>query len=105
VHYEVREKISNFQCHDDLLNFASSITILLNYEVDDVVNIKCCKPNENVCHGREGSKDDFFYFYSHVIVDSHVTFPLDGMIMDLLQILNVAPTQLHPNSWVAMQAF
>ena len=25
----------------------------------------------------------FFYFYSYVIIDSHVTFSLDGMIMDV----------------------
>jgi len=38
VHYEVREKFSNFQCCDDLLNFARSATILENCEVDDVIN-------------------------------------------------------------------
>jgi len=34
-----------------------------------------------------------------------LTFPLDGIIMDVLRILNVTPIQFHPNSWAAMQAF
>jgi len=46
-----KEKILNFQSHTELLNFARSATILENYEANDDVNIECCEPNENVCHG------------------------------------------------------
>jgi len=35
----------------------------------------------------------------------HVRLPLDDFTMGILRALNVAPTQLHPNSWAYMQAF
>ncbi|QCD99954.1 hypothetical protein DEO72_LG7g1241 [Vigna unguiculata] len=31
--------------------------------------------------------------------------PLDDFTMGVLRVLNIAPTQLHPNSWAYMQAF
>jgi len=37
--------------------------------------------------------------------DLHITLPFDDFTMGVLRILNVAPTQLHPNSWAAFQAF
>jgi len=35
----------------------------------------------------------------------HVRLPLDDFTMGVLRALNVAPTQLHPNSWAYLQAF
>ncbi|QCE06844.1 hypothetical protein DEO72_LG9g1858 [Vigna unguiculata] len=35
----------------------------------------------------------------------HVRLPLDDFTMGVLRVLNVAPTQLHPNSWAYLQAF
>lgn len=80
------------------MNFANSITILENFSVKDIVNIEYCESNENVCHDQEGVTDDFFYFYSCFIIDSHVKFSLDEMTKDILRILNVVLTQLYPNS-------
>nr|KYP68866.1 hypothetical protein KK1_022515 [Cajanus cajan] len=34
-----------------------------------------------------------------------VSLPLDDFQMGVLRVLNVAPTQLHPNGWAYMQAF
>jgi len=47
----------------------------------------------------------FFYFYLCFITDSHVKFSLDEMTIDVLRIVTVAPTQLHSNSWAALEAF
>lgn len=105
VHSKVREKFSYFQSNADLWSFANSVTILEISSADDIVNVKCCDFNENVSHGRKGSFDDFFYYYACFITDSHVKFPLDDVMMDVIQILNVVSTQLHPNNWQALQAF
>jgi len=35
----------------------------------------------------------------------HMRFPLDEFQTGVLHIINVAPTQLYPNSWVVIQAF
>ena len=37
--------------------------------------------------------------------DLHIILPFDDFTMGVLQILKVAPTQLHPNSWATLQVF
>jgi len=71
----------------------------------DAVAADSCNHSNRVCHGRENSPQEFFYVYITFLNDLHVTLPFDEFTMGVLQILNVAPTQLHPNSWVALQAF
>ncbi|RDX67448.1 hypothetical protein CR513_53679, partial [Mucuna pruriens] len=44
-----------------------------------------CTPYERVCYAAEEGQDDFVYM--------------------VLRILGLAPTQLHPNGWAAIQAF
>jgi len=64
-----------------------------------------CGVIDRVCHGRENAPVDFFFVYSTLFVDLHVTLPFDNFTIGVLRTLNVAPTQLHPNSWAALQAF
>ena len=58
---------------------------------------------ECVCHGRLGAVEEFFYMYMCHFLQLHMSF--DEFTMGVLQLLNVAPTQLHPNSWAYLQAF
>jgi len=60
---------------------------------------------ECVCHGREGVAKDFFYMYMCHFSQLHIWLPFDEFTMGVLRLLNVAPTQLHPNSWAYLQAF
>ena len=60
---------------------------------------------EAVCHGHEGLEGDFFYMYVCMFTKLHVQLLLDEFTMGVLRLLNVAPTQLHPNSWGSLQAF
>ena len=60
---------------------------------------------DNVCHGREGDSNEFFYFYACFFRDLHIRLPLNDFQMGVLNILNIAHTQLHPNGWASMQAF
>lgn len=43
--------------------------------------------------------------YDCLFLDLHVRVPFDDFIKGVLQILNVAPTQLHMNRWTIMKAF
>ncbi|RDX84163.1 hypothetical protein CR513_34829, partial [Mucuna pruriens] len=43
--------------------------------------------------------------YETVLLDLGVTFPLDRFTADVLRLVGVAPSQLHPNGWAALQAF
>jgi len=47
----------------------------------------------------------FFFMYSALISDLHVCLPFDDFTMGVLRVLNVAPSQLHPNSWASLQVF
>jgi len=54
---------------------------------------------ECACHGREGAVKEFFYMYMCHFSQLHIRLPFDEFTMRVLRLLNVAPTQLHPNSW------
>jgi len=71
----------------------------------EAITADICGVTDRVCHGLENAPHDFFFVYSTFFSNLHVTFPFDKFTMGVLRILNVAPTQLHPNSWVILQAF
>jgi hypothetical protein len=47
----------------------------------------------------------FFYMYTHFIKDFNLYFPFTSFQASMLRALNIAPTQLHPNSWAFIKAF
>ncbi|RDX91806.1 hypothetical protein CR513_26163, partial [Mucuna pruriens] len=64
-----------------------------------------CTPYERVCYAAAEGQDDFVYMYETVLTDLGVTLPFDSFASGILRILGLAPTQLHPNGWAAIQAF
>jgi len=70
-----------------------------------IVSLERVSAIDRVCHGQEGATEKFFYMYMCHFSQLHVRLSLDDFTMDVLRALNVAPTQLHPNSWADMQAF
>ncbi|KOM43254.1 hypothetical protein LR48_Vigan05g085800 [Vigna angularis] len=61
--------------------------------------------NERVYYGKRSSLDDFFYMYVNVFTQLFVQVSFTEFQMAVLQEANIAPSQLHPNSWAAVQAF
>jgi len=57
-----------------------------------------CSSTENVCLGRSGTGPPFCYMYTCLFADLHVSLPFDKFTMGVLRALNVAPTQIHPNT-------
>ncbi|QCD89120.1 hypothetical protein DEO72_LG4g58 [Vigna unguiculata] len=70
-----------------------------------IVSLERVSAIDRVYHGQEGATEKFFYMYMCHFSQLHVRLPLDDFTMGVLRALNVAPTQLHPNSWAYMQAF
>ncbi|QCD96421.1 hypothetical protein DEO72_LG6g1124 [Vigna unguiculata] len=70
-----------------------------------IVSLERVSAIDCVCHGQEGATEKFFYMYMCHFSQLHVRLPLDDFTMGVLRALNVAPTQLHPNSWAYVQAF
>ncbi|RDX66232.1 hypothetical protein CR513_55021, partial [Mucuna pruriens] len=56
-----------------------------------------CSTSERICHVCKEGEGDFAYMYETVLQDLGVTFPLDRFTTDVLRLVGVAPSQLHPN--------
>ena len=64
----------------------------------DIVSLERVSAIDRVCHEQEGATEKFFYMYMCHFSQLHVRLSLEGFTMGVLWALNVAPTQLHPNS-------
>ncbi|MCH86035.1 hypothetical protein A2U01_0006889, partial [Trifolium medium] len=51
------------------------------------------------------NKPHYFYMCSVVIQSFNLWFPLTSFEDTVLRVLNIAPNQLHPNSWAFVKAF
>jgi len=104
VDNKVQEVFSKYRESSMLQTFAESVDILLEGVPDGgALSLRRCREYETVClsRGKKSSKD-FFYFYSYLISDIHVRFPFDEFTMEVLCVLNVAPTEFHSNSRAAL---
>ena len=105
VDNRVREVFFKYTDVSILHDFVESFDIVLKGMLNGAFALRRCREFETICLGRGEEAKDFFYFYSCLISNIHVRFTFDEFTMEVLRVLNVAPTQLHPNSWVALQAF
>ncbi|RDX88231.1 hypothetical protein CR513_30209, partial [Mucuna pruriens] len=69
------------------------------------VRLRHCQPEETV--NTRPSSDDFPFFYAYEPVFSKLglKLPFTTFEQSVLKALNVAPSQLHPNSWAFVRAF
>lgn len=81
----------------------SCILRILNHS--SCVRLSAYRGNERVFHGKDDSVTDFFFAYSCMFYDMYVRLPFSVFQVDVLRMLNVAPSQLHPNNWGCIQAF
>ena len=89
-----------------LLNSWLNCTPVISKGVSwDIVSLERVSAIDRVCHRQEGATEKFFYMYMWHFSQLHLRLPLDAFTMGVLRALNVAPTQLHPNSWAYLQAF
>ncbi|MCH79513.1 hypothetical protein A2U01_0000263 [Trifolium medium] len=52
-----------------------------------------------------GEAPHYFYMYGDIIRSFNMWFPFTSFEDTILRILNIAPSQLHPNSWAFVKAF
>jgi len=102
---DVRDQSSLFRW-SRLLNSWLNCTPVISKGVSrGIVSLEMVSAIDRVCHGQEGATENFFYMYMCHFSQLHVRLSLDDFTMGVLRALNVAPTQLHPNSWAYLQAF
>jgi len=102
---DVRNQSSLFRWSRLLNSWLNCIPVITKGVNRGIVYLERVSAIESVCHGQEGATEKFFYMYMCHFSQLHVRLPLDDFTMGVLRKLNVAPTQLHPNSWAYMQAF
>jgi len=105
VHKGVRNCFSKYRWSRLLRSWLASVYLFERGADINAVSIERVSGIDSVCHGREGFEDDFFYVYACMFMKLHVRLPFDEFTMGVLRRLNVAPTQLHLNSWGSLQAF
>lgn len=106
VDRKVTEYFTQYRWLSMITTFVDSVTVPKMDVEDNIILVGYCIGVDSVCHSRLGSEAPFFYVYSSsFFTDLNITFPFDEFTMSVLQMLNVALTQLHPNSWAALQAF
>lgn len=65
-----------------------------------------CATGEVVCYRPpNNTRDRFTFVYETMLTKIDVRFPLSNFECDILQYLNTAPTQVHPNGWGFLRAF
>ena len=72
------------------------------------VSIRHGTPREPVCvddRSNEGKPFFFFFFYQTVFKRVGLRLPFTAFERELLTEINIAPAQLHPNSWAFVRAF
>jgi hypothetical protein len=92
--YQSAESVARFrEKHDVSGEFDEEEVILEPVEAGEYVT---------AVHNTEPA---FFYMYTHFIKDFHLYFPFTEFQLSMLRVLNVAPTQLSPNSWSFIKAY
>ena len=75
-------------------------------ECDAHVSVLPCVAGEPVCADeRANNGEPFFFLYATIFKRIKLRLPLPGFEWALLTEINVAPAQLHPNSWAFVRAF
>jgi len=73
---------------------------------DEDITVLPCIPGEPVCGDERANNGvPFFFFYQVVFKRIGMRLPFSRFERELLTEINVAPAQLHPNSWAFVKAF
>ena len=72
---------------------------------EDVVVLSCDADERVYDQEMAGEQDESFFMYMDVLEEFGVKIPLTPFEMDVLNFLNVAPSQIRPNSWAFVRGF
>jgi hypothetical protein len=97
------EVSSTYQSEESLTKFRKLYDVSGDFDEENVI-LEPVGEDEYVTsvHTNEPA---FFYMYTHFIRDFHLYFPFTHFQTSMLRALNVAPSQLSPNSWSFIKAF
>jgi len=101
----VWEVSSFFYTDTSVADFLNEVPVLKALAEESLLAFGPCSLEDRVYRERSSTEPPFFFMYSCLFADLHVSLAFDAFTAGVLKELNVASTQLHPNSWASMQAF
>jgi len=104
VHGDVDKNASVFYTKDKLDQFESVYPVC----EDSVLDYAMAKPFrawERVYMKPRADSYDFSYVYEFMFKEYSMTFPLTDFEVGMLSLMNIAPSELHPNSWAFLRCF
>jgi len=99
---KVTEFIIVYRDSSSIGSFMDNHNMLQLDAAQDILVIDFCRSTDTICMGRSTSGGPFFFIYSSLFYDLHVALSFDHFTMGVLQALNFAPSQLHPNTWASL---
>jgi len=101
----VCEVSSSFYTDAFVAEFLDEVPVLKASAEESLLAFGPCSLEDRVYRERSSTEPPFFFMYVCLFADLHVSLPFDAFTAGVLKELNVAPTQLQPNSWAPMQTF
>ncbi|RDX71496.1 hypothetical protein CR513_49149, partial [Mucuna pruriens] len=98
---EVKKTFTQLNRSSSLLGMAKAICKKGPWSV----RVSPCRTGESVNISSPTEENRFFYLYDTLHSKLGIRLPFSHFERAVLQALNVAPTQLHPNSWAYVRAF
>jgi len=101
---------SQLNTHEDINTYKQSESQdkfhVFGKELDVYLKVLPCKKGVPMCvDDRADPNEPFFFMYTMVFKRLKLHLPFTGFERALLTEVNVAPAQLHPNSWAFVRAF
>lgn len=101
VQDDVLRNASEYTSRDSIERFKNILSSMNKCAV-----VEPCATGELVCYRPPNpSIDRFTFVYETMLTKLGVRFPLLTFECEVLQYLNIAPTELHPNGWGFVRAF
>ena len=101
---DVSSYASKFTSKDKIEEVISSFNICCDAMVDFVA-IKYCVNSDRVFMNPPRDARDFTFVYEYFFKEINITFPFPPFECCMLNAMNMAPSQLHPNKWAFSRAF
>ena len=99
------------QSYHSMYNDQAKVELLRSKNVvsstgrEEDVDLLPCPPGEKVCVLRPKGVKEIFHMFGAVLEEFGLKIPFTRFEMDVLHFLNVAPTQIRPNSWAFIHGF
>ena len=102
VDSKVCEIASVFHMETSVAEFLNKVPVLKASTEESLLAFGPCSLEDRVYRERSSTESPFFFMYNCLFSNMHVSLPFYAFTVSVLWALNMAPSQLHPNTWASM---